>query len=122
MSNDYPNRLFLASSDGVFRLDNVESGTVQATNIQNFPGTPAAMTVANGILYVATKVTGGATTYPALWVTRDLWGGKANWINLAQNDDVYKAMGHFPNYLTVDPKGNIYVSMQNQGVLVGRVK
>ena len=92
--------------------------------LKGFPGVPAAMTVANGMIYVTTKVnaeTFADAPHPALWVTDDLWGENPAWINVAKDSNVYNGMGHIPNSISVDANGDIYISMQNQGVLVGRV-
>ena len=80
-----------------------------------------------GKLYVATKITSdtyNAVRVPALWTAdaANIHGTtKPIWTNISQNSSHYKGGAHQPNCISVDAAGNIYIALQNQGVVVGRV-
>ena len=113
-----PSRLYASvAADGVYRLDSATSGTVGAginpLEIGGFsrPGPLAAGQ--SGRLFVAEGVRGAI---PASLTMTDDRG--ATWTSMA--DAPYRSAALFPYQMTAGPEGNVYLSLNGTGAILGR--
>lgn len=113
-----PERLYVSSRDGVYRLENAhtgtwESGTIHPRQVRGGePGKPGPIAYANGSLYVATQVS--VQALPGLLRSRNRGATFED-----VSDDFYRATAKFPNAMSVGPDGFVYVALQGLGAVVG---
>ncbi|MDR6553898.1 fibronectin type III domain-containing protein [Paenibacillus qinlingensis] len=113
-----PSRIYVSAYDGLYRLDNANTGSVEGGQISKTTLSvtdPAAITLdASGGLYV-TSITGGSGA-------GRLYKSTNQGTTLTEiSDTYYRANGGFPLDISVAPDGYIYVATFGQGIVVGKV-
>ncbi|EDK72599.1 glycosyl hydrolase, BNR repeat-containing protein [candidate division TM7 genomosp. GTL1] len=111
-----PTELWVSKSDGLYKLSNVQSGTVgsgitsaQITGVT----TPGALVVtSDGTLYCIDLPTASAPVK----LMRSTDGG-VSWQDVS--DEAFKAMATRPAQLAVNQNGRLYVSTLQNGSLIG---
>jgi hypothetical protein len=115
-----PGRVYVSIGDrGLYVLDgagsgSVESGQIHPVRVGTFQHPGPIAVDPQGRLFATELGTGGA---PDLRVSTD---AGATWHSVA--DDTYRATAVFPLSITPGPGGLVHVSLNGDGLLIGRVK